>query len=125
MKNYRLGREAITRIDNIGSADAKIGFDMSQWGNINECGMSACIGGHIMLAAGYTLLGVDQFTRPDGTPVDNAYSREVEGLLGMTEDEPYYGGTGSMYDDQIWFDDKHGLDRFRALVELNENESRL
>lgn len=123
-----LGRKVLTRIED----DAA--FDMDLWiclparglpadavvSRTNMCGTSACIGGHVLLEAGYTFSGC--WRKPDGDRLTDAISGEARHLLQLTPEE-YMGTEGTQDDVPLFFDDRPDAvvrERFRALVEAAE-----
>jgi hypothetical protein len=123
MRNYQLGRQVVTKAEH----DPEH-FSMSTWASpaYGACGMTACLGGWAMILAGYSYV-IDcndeiLFYRPDGSLVHGGYADEVEELLGFTPAERKDLGS---FGGEVWFDTKHGLERFRAMVEASERETAL
>lgn len=118
MKNTELGRKIIDIIDTEPER-----FEMGHWGEVTECGTTACIAGHAMLLSGYTYNVVhDRYERPSGTVVLHE-AREAAKLLGMDEAEPFYPAADGNVMAMLWYDMKGGPDRFRKLVEESEGQA--
>jgi len=110
MDNPELGMLALKRIESDPES-----FDMRWWAAVTDCGTVACLAGHVMLAAGYTLRG-QSFIRPDGSYVPSE-GQEATHLLGLSDEEQSH---------YPWSEDKRTQDEalalFRHFVETSMAE---
>lgn len=135
MDNFKLGRKVVNSIE-----DNRINFYMGSWvdhvddgftltpgGDIPPesamCGMTACLGGWVMLHGGYTVKNLN-FYRPDGSIVSDPQI-EARNLLGMDFLEEILKDptAGQEADITLWYDSAEGFDRFKALVEYSEAQA--
>ncbi len=120
MKNVQLGRKVL---DHIIAHPEEHKQDI--YGLQTLCGTRACIAGHAMLRAGYSLRYLDDdrfldgwFCRPDGERV-RRLECEASDLLGLTDDERYG------LDDELGLfssglSNSEAVERLRVLVEKSE-----
>jgi hypothetical protein len=95
-------------------------FDMAHWGRETACGTKFCLAGHVLLAAGYSLVREDQFVTPLGLPVDNT-GREAEDVLGLSMEEVIIEREDGSH---LWLWDPaqgrfEALQRFKRLLEAS------
>lgn len=77
IENAVIGRKVLDRID----AEPK-SLNMETWGRQGECGTVACLAGHTMLAAGYSLSAGMYYAA--GRYVMSE-AKEAAGILGLTD----------------------------------------
>lgn len=96
MKNVALAKLTVSNIASNPST-----FQMHRWGEVipgrrflwrkYPATFRACLAGHVLLAAGYTIQGVNQFASPDGRVADHLeIGNKASELLGLTVDERNY-----------------------------------
>lgn len=113
MKNYELGRKVLDRID----AQPETlnmtlwGMGMHTAGQEELCGTVACLAGHTLLAAGYSLKG-GCFYRPDTDSAVIRVDGEASSLLGFDYAQS-----------RVFFDYADGPERFRKMVEAAEKRA--
>lgn len=113
MENLELGERVLAHVTEYPGE-----FDMRRWGYIGVCGTSACLAGHTMLQAGYTIRveqnGTDtHFIRPNGSMVE-LEDYEARDLLGLTDEEYWRDGLG---DAIFYLGDDDALEEFRRVIE--------
>lgn len=124
MRNPELGRKILDIIDMQPEKFQMSVFGAHRYDSAGEsCGTVACLAGWAMFLSGYCLDKDEVFQRPDGTFVDRE-DGEARELLGMSiSDELYLSEFNPSHPNaKIWFDCKHGPDRFRKLVEKAEGD---
>lgn len=90
MENVELGRKVVDHL----LANPQELY-MGAWAMSDFiCGTVACLAGHTMLQAGYTLTPQEDFVRPDHTIVDDE-AKEARGLLGLSDAEYYWPGVAT------------------------------
>ena len=125
MENVNLGRKVV---DHLTLNPQEL--DMGTYGERHPCGTIACLAGHTMLQAGYTLVDNDlsqHFIRPDGTTVeDEAF--EARELLGISDVEYYWpwiaipaqGNPGATTIFAGYLTNEEAFYRFKQIVLLSE-----
>jgi hypothetical protein len=97
--------------------------EQAYYGQVTDCGTTACLAGHAMLLSGYTLRrgrcarcccagSSAEFLRPNGSVVDYEF-REARQLLGLTSEEA---------DELFWcLNNSEAIDRLEGLIKKYEN----